>query len=278
MIARCPSLVCSAALALFAAGPSLALAQPVVVPIDESASFIEVTLSVSGFTDSDSSPVTGSVTVDPADPDFPGNLAFYAYDIALTENLTLVLSAGFLGQLTVNINSLVVDDAFNGDVYFAPIIANQFTLVGAPSTLGGTLAYSSTGLFCAAISGAGLPCADTADLADQGVVLLDLSGNVEIVDNIITLSADIDATAPLDPANPSLGTISFTGLIVGSAEIPVEPGCVGDLDDSGGVDSDDLAILLGAFGAGAGGDVDGDGDTDSDDLGLLLGVFGTACD
>ena len=276
MNARRASLVSIAAFALLA-GSASSLAQPVVIPIDESASFLEVTLSVSGFTDSDSSPVTGSVTVDPADPDFPDNLVFYAYDIALSENLNLVLSAGFLGQLTVNFNNLVVDDAFNGDVYFAPVIANQFTLVGAPSTLGGTLVYNSTGLFCAAISGAGLPCADTADLADQGVVLLDLSGNIEIAGNIITLSAEIDATAPLDPANPSLGTILFTGLIVGSAELPIEPGCPADLNDSGTIDSDDLALLLGAFGTGAGGDIDGDGDTDSDDLGLLLSGFGSAC-
>ncbi|MGP1347667.1 MAG: hypothetical protein ACTS3F_13500 [Phycisphaerales bacterium] len=57
---------------------------------------------------------------------------------------------------------------------------------------------------------------------------------------------------------------------------PVDP-CPGDLNDDSMVDSDDLAIVLSAFGAGAGGDLNGDGKTDSDDLGILLGVFGASC-
>jgi len=44
-----------------------------------------------------------------------------------------------------------------------------------------------------------------------------------------------------------------------------------DLNDDGVVDLDDLAILLGAYGQGAGGDVDSDGDTDLADLATLLG-------
>jgi len=52
--------------------------------------------------------------------------------------------------------------------------------------------------------------------------------------------------------------------------------CPADLDGSGAVDSDDLGILLAAWG-GSEGDLDGDGATDSTDLGLLLAVFGSTC-
>ncbi|MGP1345124.1 MAG: FG-GAP repeat domain-containing protein [Phycisphaerales bacterium] len=52
---------------------------------------------------------------------------------------------------------------------------------------------------------------------------------------------------------------------------------LGDLDESGQVDSDDLGILLSAFGSTDAGDLDGDGDTDSDDLGILLSAFGDSC-
>ncbi|MGP1347992.1 MAG: hypothetical protein ACTS3F_15155 [Phycisphaerales bacterium] len=58
----------------------------------------------------------------------------------------------------------------------------------------------------------------------------------------------------------------------------VEPTiCPADLTRDGVVDSDDLGILLGAFGSGSAGDINGDSETDSDDLGILLSFFGTPC-
>ncbi|MGP1345619.1 MAG: hypothetical protein ACTS3F_02990 [Phycisphaerales bacterium] len=63
----------------------------------------------------------------------------------------------------------------------------------------------------------------------------------------------------------------------GQGLVMLVPECPGDLNFDGKVNSDDLAILLGAFGAGAGGDCDTDGETDSDDLAILLSAFGTTC-
>jgi choice-of-anchor B domain-containing protein len=58
------------------------------------------------------------------------------------------------------------------------------------------------------------------------------------------------------------------------------PPCPGDLDDSGVVDLNDLALLLADYGCTGGGctaDLDGDGSTDLDDLALLLASFGSPC-
>lgn len=54
------------------------------------------------------------------------------------------------------------------------------------------------------------------------------------------------------------------------------PACSGDLNDSGGIDGFDLALLLGAWGpcAGCPGDLDGSGSIDGFDLALLLGAWG----
>ncbi|MGP1346299.1 MAG: hypothetical protein ACTS3F_06490 [Phycisphaerales bacterium] len=66
----------------------------------------------------------------------------------------------------------------------------------------------------------------------------------------------------------------------GFAEIAfsAERFCTGDLNNDGLVNSDDLGLLLGAFGTGPAGDLNCDDLTDSDDLGILLSTFGTTCD
>lgn len=53
--------------------------------------------------------------------------------------------------------------------------------------------------------------------------------------------------------------------------------CLGDLSGDNVVDTTDLGILLGAFGASDVGDLNDDGITDTTDLGTLLGAFGTTC-
>jgi uncharacterized membrane protein len=55
------------------------------------------------------------------------------------------------------------------------------------------------------------------------------------------------------------------------ARIPL---CQGDLNADGLVSSQDLSVLLFAFGVSDEGDIDGDGDTDSEDLNDLLRAFG----
>lgn len=266
------------ALACLSVCASLASAQPIMVQVDQEASFIELSLDVSGFTDTDSSPIAGTITVDPVDPGFPNDLLFYGYNLALQEDLSLTLGGGFLGSLVVNFLDLTVVDDFQGQVFAAPVLNDQFTLVDTPSLLGGTVSYNASGLFCVTLGSFDLPCQDSQNLTDQGTVLLTLAGDVQVVNNIVTLSATIDATTPLDPANPEIGTITVTGLIVGSAELSTPPECPGDLNEDGQVDTVDLGLLLGSFGGAGVGDINGDGLVDTTDLGLLLGAFGQLCE
>lgn len=76
--------------------------------------------------------------------------------------------------------------------------------------------------------------------------------------------------------------LNGTQVLYGLAEIPGGGSCPGDLDGSGDIGLQDLAILLSHFGtpsgAGAGdGDLDGDGDVDLQDLANLLSIFGGGC-
>jgi hypothetical protein len=60
-------------------------------------------------------------------------------------------------------------------------------------------------------------------------------------------------------------------------------GCgLGDIDEDGDVDLQDLAILLAHFGTASGahwadGDLEGDGDVELQDLAILLANFGSTC-
>lgn len=53
--------------------------------------------------------------------------------------------------------------------------------------------------------------------------------------------------------------------------------CTGDLDGSGQINLEDLAILLASFGEDNGGDVNGDGQTTLQDLAIVMGNFGGSC-
>jgi len=90
---------------------------------------------------------------------------------------------------------------------------------------------------------------------------------------------------PSGPWNPEFdvvwdGAIGFYDPVYGYVSYPIyfgplqPPSCPISLDDDDDVDSDDLQILLAAYGVDNGGDCDGDCDTDLADLAVLLGDYG----
>lgn len=90
---------------------------------------------------------------------------------------------------------------------------------------------------------------------DQGPVDTDGDGVTDDVDNCVNVPNANQADVDLDG--------------IGNAC----EACVADINNSGGVDASDLAILLGAWN-GTGGDLNGSGTTDASDLAILLGAWG----
>ena len=92
-----------------------------------------------------------------------------------------------------------------------------------------------------------------------------------------------DALTITAPAPPALGECctdcycdDLTEAMCDAIGGTFAGGCIGDVDNDGDTDLDDLLLVLGNFGdpgPGSPGDADGDGDTDLDDLLLVLGNF-----
>jgi hypothetical protein len=96
--------------------------------------------------------------------------------------------------------------------------------------------------------------------------------------NAVTLSTTLTITGarPCDSGEYTVVLMNSCGSVTSAAAlVDVSGGCAADLDGSGVVDGDDLALLLGSWGT-SGGDLNGDVTTDSADLCETLAAWG-AC-
>ncbi len=87
--------------------------------------------------------------------------------------------------------------------------------------------------------------------------------------NVTLGTATIDLGWPFGEQTVDLEEVRMVGYVDIDAFSKL-----GDLNYDGGVNQQDLGILLAAYGLNDGGDIDGDGDTDQADLGVLLANFG----
>lgn len=258
-------------------------AAPFTVPINTAQSSVTVQLCLQGVCGSDTSPASGYFTIDVDDVDTLGTITAYDYRIALTEPINLLLNYGFLGRLTVDVNNYATYDAAPGTpVGPVPVTAGAFSIPGVPSLTQGTYAYNATGIVCSLLQGQTppQPCVGNGDLSTQPAGTTTLNGTISSAARMVTIVSTLNQSGPIDPTNPSLGTLTVTGTIRGSLLVPVPP-CVGDINNDGAVNTADLTIMLGSFGAsvppGTSGDLNGNGVVNTQDLTLLLGAFGNTC-
>jgi subtilisin family serine protease len=118
----------------------------------------------------------------------------------------------------------------------------------------------------------------TPHVAGAAALMLEANPDLDHYDIMRILRDTAKDLAPTGDDNDSgKGRVQAYEAVLKALE---ERRCLGDLNEDGIVDLDDLAILLGDFGCTGGncsGDVDGDGDTDQADLAALLANFGELC-
>ncbi|MCB9846049.1 MAG: hypothetical protein H6811_08700 [Phycisphaeraceae bacterium] len=251
---------------------------PFDIPVDESQSSVTVTLTIPFGSDSDSSPVSGVVTVSLDDADAPSLIELHNFELLLTQSIDLDINAGILGRITATGTSMSVEYATPGETTGpAAIEGGAFLFENVPVLSKGVISYNATGAICALLQGAGLQCSGTFNLLDAGAQIVpEFGGTIGVAGGVVTLSNTFAFETPLDPLNPGLGSVSIDGSITGSAEAPVD--CPADIDGDGDADGDDFFAYLDLFVAGdPGADLDGDGDRDADDFFLYLDSFAAGC-
>lgn len=266
-----------ACMMMVASCASGALAETFTAPIDPAQSSITATLTLQGSSDSDTSPVTGFVQLNLATVNSPTMVTGLDFDLQLTEPLDFFINYGFAGTFTSTVTGLRLVYATPGTpIGPVPVTMGAFTFVGAPANTQGILTYTATGLVCVALGGAGLPCTDMDDLSTEPTQPIDFDGMLSVsAMRVVTVESTVDRTTPIDPANPSLGTLRVQGTLRGSVLVPA---IAGDANGDCVVDFADITSVLANFGgAGPNGDANSSGGVDFGDVTSVLSNWGAAC-
>jgi hypothetical protein len=262
------------------------LAAPFVVPIDPGQSVLNFELCISGKCDTDSSSVSGTVTIDLDSIENPAQIWLHDFYLRLDHNLHWYISWGILGSFTADATNVAVYYAYPGTPMGpVPIAGHNFTFNDVPTNAEGTLTYHATGVPCIALQGAGVPCDDSQNLADQGTQTADqFSGTVTSQGRVVTLATSIDMTVPLVPEYPTLATLHVYGTVRGQVYVPpvILPG---DLNCDGVVGFGDInpfVLLLSNPGAWQtqypgcpieNGDINGNGSVGFDDINPFVALL-----
>ncbi|QDV90431.1 hypothetical protein RAS2_15100 [Phycisphaerae bacterium RAS2] len=219
--------------------PSAALATPVQFTVNPGLSNVNVQLCIQGSCDSDPSSVSGFMSAKTLPVPAPAEVTLYDYQFTLNDQIDLFISFSIFGNFTgtgQNINLLYATPGVPQPP--ATVLGNAFSIPGVPTNQTGTFTYNATGIVCTLLQGQvpPIPCNGAVNLADQGTQSGDLSGTLAVVGRTVTLTSNPNVSVPLDPANPSLGSLTVTGTIVASATIPLR----GDVNLSGGVNGLDV--------------------------------------
>jgi hypothetical protein len=221
--------------------PDRTRAAPFIVTLDPNQSTLTMELCLSGKCDTETSPVTGYFTIELDCVDFPADVTLYDFRAHLTNTLHFTLSWGFLGALNATGSNISTYYAYPGVALGpVPVMVSAFDFAGVAGLKEGLLSYTATGVPCALLQAVGKPCTDTHDLAADPPSSSDWTGTLTTANRYVTLVSTIDETQPLDPNNPTLGTLHTTGTVRGTAFVARPPG---DVDGDGDADLADFALL-----------------------------------
>jgi hypothetical protein len=274
------SITAAAGLAILAA---TAGAEPAFnIVLNQAQSSVTASLTVNGVTGTDTSPVTGYIRVKLNAASAPSSIELHDFDFAATESLDLVLRYIVfieVGRLTVNATGVGVEYANVGTPMGPmPITSNAFSFANVPADTRGNASYTATGVVCTLLQSQNPPlaCNGALNLAETGTQNAStLPGAITVTNRVATLSGSINISGPINPDNPTLGTLTISGMFVGSGTVPY---CPGDFDQDGSVAVPDIFAFLSAWFAGLpSANFDGMNGNDVPDIFAFLSAWFAPC-
>lgn len=204
---------------------------PFTVTLDTNASTAQVTLDALGKSDTQTSRLGGTVQIVTDDATQPTQAGLKDFHLSALQPLNFNLSFGFLGGATAKIPKFeVVEAAPPSPPSLLPLVGGHFIPTDIPYQPLGNGSYVVSGAVCGVLSGqqVPVPCADTLDFSHSP------PGSLSELDMELTVHGGLLQPAqlqikfsgffslPLDPTNPSLGTVSAFVDAVGYAPTPPE--------------------------------------------------------
>lgn len=253
-------------------------AEPIELTLDPSQSEIDLTMtvdvSVASATDSDHSPLLGSIVIELDDNAQPTQISLLDLNIAIENDLAFNWSFGFLGGAQAALASGSVAYSNPGTPTGpVPIDGGAFAFDEVLLNLGGALDVSYDIL----IVGSG---SQSADLGSQGALASPVSGALTSDGDTVGVNGTIplDAVVPLlDDTGAQLGTLTVTGsaTIVASGSASF---CPPDLNGDGELNFFDVSVFLGAYTANDPlADLNDDGMLNFFDVSVFLAAFSAGC-
>ncbi len=268
--------------ALLALNAGLAHASPSDLAIDSTQSSLnlDITLVIgSSVTSTDSSSLSGTITVDLDDPTTPTTITLHDFQIEIDQVLDFYWSFGFLGSANASMTNPAGTGA--GSLFFdplampipSPLVASAFSFPQVPTKIAGIVDASYNILFVGNNS-------VTVDLSTMTTAASDMPGSATLVDDQLTVTTSIlfSGEQPLvDDTGAQIGTILFDGnaSIVATGTFN---SCAADFNSDGLVDIADVFAFLNAFNTmDPSADLTNDGIVDISDVFGFLNSYTTGC-
>jgi len=206
-----------------------------VIPLtlDPAASELTTTLCIQGECSSDTHPLAGELLVVLAGNAAERQAALLDLRLAATTNHHADLDYGFGGRVTAVLSNLVIRHAAPAaPPTWQPVTEEAVTFRTIPNILAGDLAYSATGLACALVGSAGLPCVAVRDLAQRDPNTIDTLGSeLVITAGRARLTGAFGFSERIVPDQPALGEVRGAVVLTAVGELrpvlairPVEGG------------------------------------------------------
>lgn len=202
---------------------------PFTVTLDTNASTAQVTLDALGKSDTQTSRLGGTVQIVTDDYTQPTQAGLQDFHLSALQPLNFNLNFSFLGKATASIPHFeVIEVNPPSTPTLLPLVGGHFIPTEIPYQPLGNGSYVVSGSVCGVLSGQGVACSDSLDFSHSP------PGSLSELDMELTVHGGLLQPAqlqikfsgffslPLDPTNPSLGTVSAFVDAVGYAPTPPE--------------------------------------------------------